>query len=132
MNGDTSFSQVLGKNGESKKISYTLHMNREGKIQLPACKARFVDLDKYSGEIYSDSPVVYVGVPVSEEENNQPEGEDKQQGKEDNPDNEENRPSGVQREGKEEDYRKTPGFDSISSIMGILGIIFVLKKKTQE
>lgn len=135
ISGNTGFSQVLGKNGESRKISYTLRMNREGKIRLPACKARFIDLDKYSGEVYSERPVVYVGSPVSKKENaetaekyTESEEENYTQSEENNSDNEGNESSGTEDVNKEDNSEKTPAFDLFSGLIGILGIKLILKK----
>ena len=44
ISGETSFKQILKSGGDSKNVTYTLQMNREGEIQLPACKASFYDL----------------------------------------------------------------------------------------
>ena len=65
ISGETSFKQVLGSDGDSKTITYILQMHKEGEIKLPACKASFLDLDEYSGEVSSNTPVVYVGIPIS-------------------------------------------------------------------
>ena len=75
ISGETSFKQILGSDGDSKTITYILQMNKEGEIKLPACKASFLDLDKYSGEVSSETPVVYVGIPIPLEGNSaHPEG----------------------------------------------------------
>ncbi|HET8688919.1 MAG TPA: BatD family protein, partial [Methanosarcina sp.] len=64
ISGEMSFKQVIGKDGDSKTITYILQMHKEGEIHLPACKASFLDLDEYSGETLSNAPVVYVGIPI--------------------------------------------------------------------
>ena len=71
---ETSFKQVLESDGGSKTITYILQMNKEGEIKIPACKASFLDLDKYSGEVNSDAPVVHVGAQTSPEETTLDEG----------------------------------------------------------
>nr|WP_269849120.1 BatD family protein [Methanosarcina horonobensis] len=75
ISGETSFKQVLGSKGGSKTITYIMQMNKEGEIEIPACKASFLDLDKYSGEVYSEPHTVYVGTPMTlEGSSSQPEG----------------------------------------------------------
>ncbi len=136
ISGETSFKQILKSGGDSKIITYTLQMNREGEVQLPACKASFYDLDEYSGEVNSNSPVVHVGTQNSLDGNNtQTERLNKS-----NP--EENNSSGLAQNGStnesanestnesanESTNESTPGFDSLSSVIGLLAITGFLRK----
>ena len=95
-------------------------MHKEGEIQLPACKASFLDLDEYSGEVVSDTPVVYVGVPISlEGSSKQPEGKtDSNQ--------EKNKSSGL---AQNEDSEDTPGFGPVLAIAGLLAVTCILGRR---
>jgi len=122
ISGETSFKQVLGSSGGSKKIVYIMQMHKEGEIHLPACKATFLDLEEYSGEVFSDTPVVYVGIPMPlEGSSTQPEGvTDSSQ--------EKNTSSSSR---TEEDDEETPGFGIILAVAGLLtGTGFLGKKRT--
>jgi len=98
-------------------------MKEKGEILLPACKARFIDLERYSGETASNSLIVYVGVPVPQENSTQPDGQ--------NVDiSEENETViATQKDNTEENSEKTPGFEIIYTLTVILGISNLLKKK---
>ncbi|KKG10188.1 BatD family protein [Methanosarcina sp. 2.H.A.1B.4] len=124
ISGETSFKQVLGS-GSSKTITYILQMHKEGEVQLPACKATFLDLDKYSGEVNSETPVVYVGTPMTlEGSSSQPEGTT-------GSNQEKNEPaSQTQTGGTEEDYGDTPGFGSILAVTGLLAGTGLLRKRS--
>jgi hypothetical protein len=134
ISGETSFKQILKSGGDSKNVTYTLQMNREGEIQLPACKASFYDLDKYSGEVNSDAPVVHVGTQTSQEGNNtQTEGINKS-----NPEGN-NSSATVQIGGtngstnestNESTNGSTPGFCSLSSVIGFLAVTWLLSKRS--
>ncbi|AKB74187.1 hypothetical protein MSLAZ_0926 [Methanosarcina lacustris Z-7289] len=124
ISGETSFQQVLGSGG-SKTITYILQMHKEGEVQLPACKASFLDLDKYSGEVKSETPVVYVGIPMTlEGSSSQPEGST-------GSNQEINEPTGqASTEGTEEDPGDTPGFSSILAATGLLAVTGLLRKRS--
>ena len=134
ISGETSFKQILKSGGDSKNVTYTLQMNKEGEIQLPACKASFYDLDKYSGEVNSDAPVVHVGTQTSQEGNNtQTEGINKS-----NPEGN-NSSAMVQIGGtngstnestNESTNGSTPGFCSLSSVIGFLAVTWLLSKRS--
>ncbi len=125
ISGETSFQQVLGKDGGSRTITYILQMHKEGEVQLPACKASFLDLDKYSGEVKSETPVVYVGIPMTlEGSSSQPEGST-------GSNQEINEPTGqASTEGTEEDTGDTPGFSSILAATGLLAVTGLLRKRS--
>ncbi|MDD3247538.1 MAG: BatD family protein [Methanosarcina sp.] len=125
ISGETSFKQVLGKSGGSRTLTYILQMNKKGEVQIPACKASFLDLDKYSGEVKSGSPVVYVGIPMTlEGSSSQPEGST-------GSNQEKNEPSGQASTGNtEEDYGDTPGFSSILAVTGLLAGTGLLRKRS--
>ena len=120
ISGETSFKQILGSGGGSKTVTYILQMHKEGEIHLPACKASFLDLDEYSGEVVSDTPVVYVGVPISlEGSSKQPEGKtDSNQ--------EKNKSSGL---AQNEDPEDTSGFGPVLAIAGLLAVTFILGRR---
>lgn len=125
ISGETSFSQVLGKGGGSKTITYILQMNKEGEIKIPACKASFLDLDKYSGEVYSGTSVVNVGKTITlEGSSSQPEGSTSSN-------QEKNEPSSqANTGGTEEDYGDTPGFGSLLAVTGLLAGTGLLRKRS--
>lgn len=137
ISGETSFSQVLASGGGLKTFTYVLQINSEGKIQLPACKASFIDLDKYSGEVTSEAPVVYVGIPIPLEGNStQPEGimgsnqEKNESTPEKNESVQKNGSSGlVQVGGKEEDSGNVPGFVFFPAFVGLLAVACLLGKR---
>ena len=120
ISGETSFKQIVGKNSDSKTVTYILQMHKEGEIQLPACKASFLDLDEYSGEVISDTPVVYVGVPISLEGRSE-----QSEGKTDS--NQEKNESSVQVQ--DEDSEDTPGFGPVLTIAGLLAVTCLLRSK---
>lgn len=121
--GTTNFRQVLANGGGSRTITYTLKMNGKGEMTLPACKARFIDLERYSGETISNSPIVYVGVPLPGENSTQPEGQNVASPEE----------NGTiittQKDNKEENFEKAPGFEIIYGLTVFLGARNLLKKK---
>jgi len=112
ISGETSFKQVLESKGGSKTITYILQMNKEGEIEIPACKASYLDLDKYSGEVYSEASTVNVGTITLEGSSSQPEGSTDS--------NEEKEESSNQSTGTEEDYGDTPGFGFFLAVAGLL------------
>jgi uncharacterized repeat protein (TIGR01451 family) len=120
ISGETSFKQVLGKNGGSKTITYIMQMHKEEEIKIPACKASFLDLDKYSGEVSSEAPVVHVGTPVTLE------GSSSQPGGSTESNQEKSEPSS---QAKEEDYGDTPGFGFLLAITGLLAGVGYLRKR---
>ena len=124
ISGETSFKQVLGS-GSSKTLTYILQMHKKGEVQIPACKASFLDLDKYSGEVKSGTPVVYVGIPMTlEGSSSQPEGST-------GSNQEQNEPSGqASTGGTEEEYGDTPGFSSILAVTGLLAGTGLLRKRS--
>ena len=124
ISGETSFKQVLEKGGGSKTITYILQMNKEGEIKIPACKASFLDLDKYSGEVYSGTSVVNVGKTITlEGSSSQPDGSTSSN-------QEKNEPSGEASTGNtEEDPGDTPGFGSLLALTGLLAGTGLLRKR---
>ncbi|MHC1754877.1 MAG: BatD family protein [Methanosarcina sp.] len=124
ISGETSFKQVLGSGGGSKTITYILQMNKEGEIKMPACKASFLDLDKYSGEVYSETPIVNVGTTITlEGSSSQPEGSTQSN-------QEKNEPSSqANTGGTEEDYGDTPGFGFFLAVTGVLAVTGFMKKR---
>lgn len=122
--GETNFKQILGSGG-SKTISYVIQMRKDGELQLPACKASFYDLNKYSGEVSSNIPdVVYAGTEISPENNNgQPGGST-------GSDEEKNSTyQGGKTVPNEGEYGDTPGFSAFLAIAGFLAITGILRKK---
>jgi PGF-CTERM protein/uncharacterized repeat protein (TIGR01451 family) len=120
ISGETSFKQILESNGDSKTISYILQMHKEGEIRLPACKASFLDLDEYSGEVISDTPVVYVGVPISLEGSSE-----QTEGKTDS--NQEKNDSSVMAQNEESE--DTPGFSPVLAVAGFLVVAGILGRR---
>lgn len=122
ISGETSFKEVIGS-GSSKTITYIMQMNKEGEIKIPACKASFLDLDEYSGEVKSGTQTVYVGIPMTlEGSSSQPEGST-------DANQEKNEPSSQTNTGSEEDYGDTPGFGFFLATAGLMmGAGFMRKK----
>lgn len=120
ISGETTFKQILGSGGGSKAVTYILQMHKEGEIHLPACKASFLDLDEYSGEVISDTPVVYVGVPIPlEGSSEQPEGKTDS--------NQEKNESSVPAQSEESE--DTPGFGPGLAIAGLLAVAGILERR---
>lgn len=118
ISGETSFKQVLASDDGSKTITYILQMHTEGEIHLPACKAIFLDLDEYSGEVTLDTPVVYVGVPISlNGSSKQPDGSTES--------NQEKNESSFQDQNGED----SPGFGPLLAIAGLLAVTPLLRRK---
>ncbi|MGB9940134.1 BatD family protein [Methanosarcina sp.] len=120
ISGEMGFKQIIGKDGDSKTITYILQMHKEGEIRLHACKASFLDLDEYSGETFSNAPVVYVGIPIPlEGSSTQPEEVVES--------NQEKNASSSSF--TEEDNGEAPGFGAILAIAGLLAVTGFLGKK---
>lgn len=120
ISGETSFKQILESSGGSKTVTYILQMHKEGEIKLPACKASFLDLDEYSGEVVSDTPVVYVGVPIPlEGSSEQPNGKTDS--------NQEKNESSVLAQNEESE--DTPGFGPVLAIAGLLSVTGILGRR---
>ncbi|WP_440945009.1 BatD family protein [Methanosarcina sp. T3] len=125
ISGETSFHQVLGSGGGSKTITYIMQMNEEGEIEIPACKASFIDLDKYSGEVYSGTSVVNVGTTITlEGSSEQTEGSTASN-------QEKEASSQASTEDTEEDYGDTPGFGSLLAVTGFLAGTGLLRKRRE-
>lgn len=124
ISGETSFKQVLGNGGGSKTITYILQMNKEGEIKIPACKASFLDLDKYSGEVESGTSVVNVGKTITLE------GSSSQPDVSTSSNQEKTEPSGEASTGDtEEDSGDTPGFGSLLALTGLLAGTGLLRQR---
>jgi uncharacterized repeat protein (TIGR01451 family)/PGF-CTERM protein len=118
ISGETSLNHVLGSDGDSKTTTYMMQMNKEGEIKLPACKGSFLDLDGYSGEVSSNTPVVYVGIPISlQGSSTQPEGVMES--------NQVKNESSVQAQNDED----TPGFGPVLAMAGLLTVTCILRKR---
>lgn len=134
--GETSSKQILKSNGGSMSINYTLQMNTEGDIKLPACKANFTDIAKNSVEITSDTPIVHVGAPISPEANNTPAAAGKNNSStmaegNNNSTQAGNNSSGPgQLGGTKGNNGASPGFDLIPSVIGFLMISGLLRKRS--
>jgi uncharacterized repeat protein (TIGR01451 family) len=122
--GETNFKQIL-ESGGSKTITYVLQMRKEGDIQLPACKASFYDLDKYSGEVSSNTPpIVYSGTDISPEKGSEQSGGSTGSNAEKNASYE-----GGKTVPKEGEYGDTPGFNAFLAIAGFLAGTGLLRKR---
>jgi len=134
ISGETDFRQVLASGGGSKTISYIMRIDEEGEIQLPACKASFIDLDKYSGEVYSNTSVINVGVPISLEGNStQPGGvtgssQEKNGSSNSNQSSDSNGSAGLAQTTSTEDD-SIPGFGSFCTFAGLLTVTGLLLKR---
>lgn len=121
ISGETGFNQVLKNGGGSRTITYIMQMNKEGEIEIPACKASFLDLEKYSGEVYSEALKVNVGTIALEGSSSQPEG---------STNSNEEKESSNQNTGSDEDYGDTPGFGFFLAAAGILMGAGLMRKKS--
>jgi uncharacterized repeat protein (TIGR01451 family) len=119
ISGETSFKQILASGGGSKTITYIMQMNKEGEINIPACKATFLDLDKYSGEVSSESSTVNVGTIALEGSSSQPAGSTDSNQEKDN--------SSAQSTDENGD---TPGFGFVLAAAGVLMGAGLMKKKS--
>ncbi|WP_440956426.1 BatD family protein [Methanosarcina sp. Mfa9] len=127
ISGETSYKGVLQSGGGAKKIKYILQMHNEGEIQLPPCKATFIDLESYKGEVYSDTPpVVNVGTLTLEASSEQQKPTGTTESNQEK--NEERDDTHVKTGGTEEDYGDTPGFGALLAGLGLLGIAGLRKK----
>jgi uncharacterized repeat protein (TIGR01451 family) len=128
--GETSSKQILKSGGGSMSINYTLQMNREGEIKMPACKANFFDLAKNSGEVNSNTSLVHVGSQISLEGNRtKTEGIIKTEGKNESSQAENNSSDLVRTGGTKEENGITPGFDFLPSLIGFLAVIGFLRQR---
>ena len=121
-------------------INYTLQMNMEGEIKLPACKASFTDIAKNSIEVASDTPIVHIGTPISLVANNTKKVENNSSSQaENNSSNliennsrsqiENNSSSQGQLDGTKENKGAAPGFDLIPSVIGFLVVSGLLRRR---
>jgi len=114
-------------------INYTLQMNTEGEVKLPACKAIFTDLAKNSREVNSDTLIVQVGTPISLSANNttKAQGRNESSQAENNSSSqaENNSSTLVQPGGTKGNNGSTPGFDFIPSLIGFLLVSGLLRKR---
>ena len=118
ISGETSLNYVLGSDGDSKTMTYMMQMNKDGEIKLPACKGSFLDLDEYSGEVSSNTPVVYVGIPISlQGSSTQPEGVT------------ESNQVKNESSGQAQNDEDTPGFGPVFAIAGLLTVTCILRKR---
>ncbi|WP_410510025.1 BatD family protein [Methanosarcina hadiensis] len=124
ISGETSFKQVLDSNGGSKTITYIMQMNKEGEVKIPACKASFLDLDKYSGEVYSEASTVNVGAITLEGSSSQPAGSTDS--------NVEKEESSGQSTDSEEGYGDTPGFGFFLAVAGLFACAGFIRKKSSK
>ncbi|MPM84043.1 hypothetical protein SDC9_131114 [bioreactor metagenome] len=120
ISGETSFKQVLKSNGDSKTITYIMQMNKEGEIEIPACKASFQDLDKYSGEVYSETSTVNVGTITLEGSSSQPE---------DSTDSNQEKNESTDQTSTDSTEEDTPGFGFSLAMAGLLMGSGLIKKK---
>jgi uncharacterized repeat protein (TIGR01451 family) len=124
--GETSAKQILKSGGGSMSINYTIQMNTEGEIELPACKANFTDISKNSVVIASDTPIVNVVMPISLEENNTKKAENNSSSSQVG----NNSSSSSQLGSTKGNKGITPGFDFIPSLIGFLAVSGLLRKKS--
>ena len=141
ISGETGFRQVLASGGGSKTISYIMQIDDEGEIQLPACKASFIDLDKYSGEVYSNTSVINVSVPISLEGNStqsggvtgssqEKNGSSNSSQSSDSNESDSNGSAGLaQTASTEDDSGNIPGFGSFCALAGLLTVTVLLLKR---
>ncbi len=125
ISGEMSYKGVLKSGGGSKTIKYIMQMHSDGKIQLPPCKATFLDLEDYRGEVYSATPpVVNVGTLILEASSEQQPAGSTESNKEKNEESD----SYVKTSGTEEEIEDTPGFGSLLAVIGLLGVAGLRKK----
>lgn len=135
LSGETSSKQILKGEGGSMSINYTLQMNKEGEIKLPACKANFTDVSKNSVEVASETPIVRVEAPVSLTANNttgvagKNESGNMTEGDNESSQTENNSSSSSQPGNNTGNNGATPGFDLIPSLIGFLVVSGLLKKR---
>ena len=138
--GETSSKQILRSGGSSMTINYTLQMNMEGEIKLPACKASFTDIAKNSIEVASDTPIVHIGTPISLVANNTKKVENNSSSQAENNSSsliennsssqiENNSSNQGQLDGTKENKGATPGFNLIPSVIGFLVVSGLLRRR---
>lgn len=133
VSGETSSKQILKSDGGSMSINYTLQMNTEGEIKLPACKANFTDVAKNSAEVSSETPIVLVVTPVSLAANSTTKAENNSSIQAENNSTIQagnNSSSSGQIGGTNGNNGSTPGFDLIPSLIGFLMVSGLLRKRT--
>ena len=130
--GETSSKQILKSGGSSMSFNYTIQMNTEGEIKLPACKANFTDIAKNSVEVTSYTPIVHVGTPLSLATNNTTNPENNSSSQAGNNSSSQagnNSSSPGQLVDTKGNNGKAPGFDFILSAVGFLVVSGFLRKR---
>jgi uncharacterized repeat protein (TIGR01451 family) len=132
--GETSSKQILKSEGGSMNINYTLQMNTEGEIKLPACRVNFTDVAKNSVEVASETPIVHVLAPFSSSNNTteavgKNESSNKTDGKNETSQAVNNSSSSGQLGGNNGNNGATPGYDLIPSVIVFLVVSGLLRKK---
>ena len=114
-------------------INYTLQMNMEGEIKLPACKASFTDVAKNSVEVTSDILIVHVGPHTSLAANNTTKVVNNSSSPAENNSSSQtgnNSSSPGQLGSTKGNNGATPGFDFIPSVIGFLVISGLLRRRS--
>ena len=131
--GETSSKQILKGGGGSMSINYTLQMNTEEKVKLPACKASFTDVAKNSVEVTSDILIVHVGPHTSLAANNTTKVVNNSSSPAENNSSSQtgnNSSSPGQLGSTKGNNGATPGFDFIPSVIGFLVISGLLRRRS--
>ncbi|MEA1984132.1 MAG: BatD family protein [Euryarchaeota archaeon] len=136
ISGDQGFSQVLkGKSSES--YTYVIRLYGEGMVKLPAATATFIDMEDYSGEKISNTPVITV---VSEEASSEENGDSGSSFQDENdPGSDQDDSSNIYTTGGEQqesgsdtassDNMVTPGFEPILATLALLCVYMIAKNK---
>lgn len=130
--GETSSKQILKSGGGSMSINYTIQMNQEGEIKLPACKGNFIDISKNSVEILSESPIVNVVSPFTLAANTTTKAgniSSTQAVKNSSVQAENNSSSSGQLGGPNGSNGATPGLNFIPSVIAFLMVSVIWKKR---
>lgn len=135
ISGEISSKQLLQSDGDWMSINYTIQMNQEGEIKLPACKANFTDVEKKFIEVSSNTPIVYVKNPISLAANNTTmtlgtnESNANTSGNNSSSQSGNNSSGTGQADNNTSNNTATPGFDIVFSMIGFLGVSSLLRKR---
>ncbi|MFP4655388.1 MAG: CARDB domain-containing protein [Methanohalobium sp.] len=117
------------KSGKSKSFSYTIKLDEEGDVKLPAASLTFVDMEGYSGKKISDQPEISVTTSANTEK--QSDGTGESEGSSSNDTSESSKSDAVNQNGDSSKTAKQPGFKGLLAITMFICIYYLQRKRNR-